>query len=243
MKLPVEINPCPIVDAIVEFRYSTNIPKDAILGLLYNNLVSHFNEFNKLPITQLPDQIIQNDPGLAFKPYYEFKKDNLSLKVGPAVINFSNNEPYIGWEKFFPFIKENVIKIIETDIIKSIDRVGIRYINFFEANLFGNINLEVNLNNTNLNEEDTSLRIEKKEEKIRTVFHFANNIDVEINKKMKHGSIVDIDCIFREKPIEENYVDSFVKIINNGHKKEKEIFFSLLKEEFLNKYKPKYLGE
>ena len=36
MKIPKRINPCPIIEAIVEIRFEANIPPDAVFGVIYN---------------------------------------------------------------------------------------------------------------------------------------------------------------------------------------------------------------
>jgi len=57
MKIPKKIDPCPIVEAIVEIRFDSNLPGDAIFGVIYNQFKEDYPKFTKLPILQLPEAI------------------------------------------------------------------------------------------------------------------------------------------------------------------------------------------
>jgi len=70
-KLPVVINPCPTAEAILEIRYLSKHPGDAIFGLFYGTIGDIFdNEPISLPILQLPEAIRRQDPALRFKAYH-----------------------------------------------------------------------------------------------------------------------------------------------------------------------------
>ena len=62
----------------------------------------------------------------------------------------------------------------------------------------------------------------------------ANNA----NNQNRLGSIIDIDT-FRDHDLEK-FFSKKEEIINRGHTKEKELFYSLLKEDFLNTLNPIY---
>lgn len=50
MELPKKIDPCPIVDAIIEIRFSTNIHPSAVFGVIYNEFKDKYPTVEKLPI-------------------------------------------------------------------------------------------------------------------------------------------------------------------------------------------------
>jgi uncharacterized protein (TIGR04255 family) len=234
MRLPKKINPCPIIDALIEIRFSTNINSDAVFGLIYNALHSDFEKVDKLPIMQLPDQVRNADPNLKFKPHYRFSNENIVLQVGPNVISISSFPQYTGWSSFSSKIYEILEKVQNIGIIDSIIRIGIRYINFFEQNIFDNINLKVTLSEDTIDYKNTVIRTEINQDTYKSTLQVANNA----NHNNKNGSVIDIDT-FMDKNIDD-FFNRKKDIIDNGHEKEKELFFSLLKEEFLKTLNPEY---
>ena len=88
MQLPKVISPCPIIEAIVEVRFDASIPSDAIFGVVYNEFKNDFpKKPESLPITQLPEQIRNNEPNLLYKPHYRLSDSTFLLHVGQKVIS------------------------------------------------------------------------------------------------------------------------------------------------------------
>ncbi|KJR40515.1 hypothetical protein MCHI_003591, partial [Candidatus Magnetoovum chiemensis] len=48
MALPKKITPCPIIEAIVEIRFSTDLLSDVIIGIVYKSLKDKYPRLNKL---------------------------------------------------------------------------------------------------------------------------------------------------------------------------------------------------
>ncbi len=78
MTLPIKIDPCLIIDALVEIRFSTKIHPNAVFGLLCNALQTDFEKVENLPILQLPDSVRSSDPNLQFKPHYRITSKDLN---------------------------------------------------------------------------------------------------------------------------------------------------------------------
>ena len=53
-KLPIKISPCPIIEAAVELKFSSDLPKGAVFGVLYNSLKDRFGNVEQLPTSMLP---------------------------------------------------------------------------------------------------------------------------------------------------------------------------------------------
>ena len=234
MKLPKNINPCPIVDALLEVRFTSTINANAVFGLIYSVLQKDFQKVETLPILQLPDVVRASDPNLKYKPYYKISNENFVIQIGPDVILISSFPRYLGWEIFSKIIFDVLTKIEQIGIINVIERIGIRYINFFENNIFEKINLKVSIGSNDVLCKNTIIRTEIEQGEYSSTLQVANNAI--INGKI--GSIIDIDT-FATK----NLVTFFSKkneLINAGHLKEKELFYSLLSSEFLSTLNPTY---
>lgn len=234
MILPKNINPCPIVDALLEVRFTSRINENAVFGLIYSVLEIDFPQVETLPILQLPGFVRASDPNMRYKPYYKISNDNYVIQIGPEVISISSFPKYLGWDKFSEIIFDVLNKVESIGIINIIERFGIRYINFFDNNIFDKINLNVEIGTNDIPLKNTIIRTEIEQDEFSSTLQIANNAI--INEKL--GSIIDIDTFLT------NNLDSFFSrksdLINSGHIKEKELFYSLLKPEFLNTLKPTY---
>lgn len=234
MNLPKNINPCPIVDALIEVRFDTRINANAVFGMIYSVLQKDFPRVETLPILQLPEIVRTSDPNLKYKPYYKISDERFVIQIGPDVISISSFPEYLGWNCFSKTIFNVLSKIEGIGIIDIVERIGIRYINFFEHNIFEKINLKVSIGSEDILYKNTIIRTEIEQGEYSSYLQIANNANI----NGKHGSIIDIDT-FLTKNLK-SFSSRNVDIINIGHLKEKELFFSLLKPEFLNELNPIY---
>lgn len=234
MKQPKNITPCPIVDALLEVRFTSKINANAVFGLIYSVLQEDFPEVETLPILQLPDFVRASDPNLKYKPYYKIANANFVIQIGPDVISISSFPKYLGWKSFSETIFDVLSKVENVGIIDKVVRVGIRYINFFETNVLEKINLKLSLGANDILYRNTIIRTEIEQENYISTLQVAN--DARVDGKL--GSIIDIDT-FSTKGLETFFLDK-TNIINAGHSKLKELFYNLLKPEFLATLNPTY---
>ncbi len=89
-KLPLSINPCPIIEAIFEIRFESSFPGDAIVGIVYNRFKAEFQNVTQLPVLQLPAAIRTQDPNLKFSPHYKIENNNFIIQIGPNVFSLAN---------------------------------------------------------------------------------------------------------------------------------------------------------
>jgi len=238
--LPKRIDPCPIVEAIVELRFSSLLPSEAIFGIAYSKIGSDFERAEKLPILQVPEAIRNNDDNFRYQGYYSLHRENLSLKIGPRVLTFNNLEPYVGWDKFFPFMQQTINKLKDSGIIKVPERVGIRYINLFKYPIFGQVNLNLTINEQLMTKEPTNIRVELQQDDFIIIIQIANNSGIKSANYEGSGSLLDIDCIHTFTGASDDFFSEFEKVTQQGHLIEKKYFFSLLAPEHLAKFNPQY---
>jgi len=236
-KLPKKITPCHIKDAIIELRFETSMPPDAIFGVIYQEIKDDFPKMEKLPITQLPEQM-RKDINLIYKAYYKLTNKNLVLRVGPQMVAVSNIEEYVGWNNFSKKFYKCYAKIEKLKIIDKIVRIGMRYIDFYEFDIFGKINLNINKENQPLQSNDIFIRTLLERGKYKQTLHISNNAEMQLKLGLKKGSVIDIDtCIENGN---DNFKNNIKKLIEEEHVAQKELFFSLLKPEFLQELNPEY---
>ncbi len=234
MKLPIRISPQPIIDAITEFRFDTILHPSAVFGVIYNSLKNDYPAVSELPITQLPEVLRDKDESLRYKPHYLITSvKGFKVQIGPKVVTVSSPIEYVGWIVF----ENEVLRIInimsELKIVKSVKKIGIRYIDFFEADIFEKINLSI---------EHSALDLESQSKNFQAVFADDNckhiiQISNSANYNSMNGSVIDIDTILQGDEVRLEVVKD---LLNNLHKKNKKLFFNLLKKEFIDTLNPEY---
>jgi len=238
--LPLRIEPCPIIEAVAEVRFSTAYPSEAVFGVVYSKLNETFPEVEKLPILQMPEVVRNQDPNLRYQPQYALKKGNLQLRIGPRTLTFSNSAPYLGWRSFYAAIVAALEHIRDTEVIKFPERIGIRYINLFKGAILDRINVRVVVSGTELATESTNLRTEVVEGDFIKIIQVANNVGVNTPAFSGPGSLLDVDCIYNFAQPGTDFYSRYEEVFKTAHAHEKETFFSLLKAEFLDQLNPVY---
>lgn len=236
MTLPKKINPCPIVDSILELRFATSFPHDAIFGIVYNAFKSDYPKYESLPILQLPEPVRKTDPNLKFKPYYRLSNDKFVIQIGADVATISSFPEYAGWDTFKVEITNYFNTIKALSIIDNVSRIALRVINFFpNVDIFQQAKIALTISEEPIVSQKTLLT---------TGFVYDNGINSTLNISndaminLAQGSIIDIDTFREYNKVFD--VSSIISEIETIHDKEKALFFSLLKDDFLKKFNPEY---
>lgn len=240
MTLPKQISPCPINQAVVEIRFNSSLPPDAIFGVVFNKLKDSYKVADRLPILQLPEAVRNEDSNLLFQPHYKLMKDFYVLQVGPKVISLSiTDQKYTTWESYYSEIQEVFERINEIGFVSKVSRVGLRYINFFKDDIWENINISVKIISDENRSDEIFVRtvLDKGEYKVN--LQTGNQLTLEENNQViGRASVIDIDTFIQGENI--NFFKDIHSILEKGHLIEKEIFFGLLREEFLKSLNPEY---
>ena len=239
MPIPKKISPCPIVESVLEIRFETDFPSEAIFGLLYKALVSEYSsDVEKLPILQIPEQVRLKDPQLIHAPLYRLRTPDYYFQIGSNVLSVVNYNEYVGWGRFSKKLISTFKIVNDRKFISAITRVGLRYINFFEFDIFKHSLLQVEKSGTSVQYEHVNLRTIIKTSNFKTSLNIMNYVDAEINKVKKAGSIIDLDTFNEGEKI--NFFSDVEGFVNKLHDDEKGLFFNILKDEFIQSLNPVY---
>jgi uncharacterized protein (TIGR04255 family) len=240
-KLPISINPCPIVEVVAEVRFQTSLPPQAVPGVVYESVRTHFPKMVTLPAASIPEEMGKIDPNLLYQAHYRLEGgDRGIILVGPHNVALGpKSVPYPGWPNVGNDVKTAFEPIAAAGFITRIERFGLRYINFFEGNVLPKLALSFIIAGTPAIALGTTFRTIVDEEGCKVLLQIANGVAL-INAPEKMGSIVDVDC-FAELPSNSGDLNrSFSVFIENAHAAEKRLFYRLLKPDFLQSLNPTY---
>ncbi|MDM8254406.1 TIGR04255 family protein [Phocaeicola barnesiae] len=238
--LPSRIEKCPLIDALIEFRFEAAIAKSAVFGVIYNLIRNDYrgNVIN-LPILQIPEQIREVDPNLKFKPLYRVEGDKFIIQIGYDVLSISSKMPYVGWPEFSQHSLSLINKIIQEGIIKRVSRLGHRYINFFRGDITNSLTMSFSMTEKYVS-ENLLIRTDVRDGNFMNTLQFANNANYRPNPNTSEivGSLIDIDT---SREYSDNFfIENREQEINMAHECEKKLFFSLLKPTFLETLNPTF---
>jgi len=239
MKLPKKLGLCPLVDALIEIRFTSSLSRGAVFGFIYSIIKDPYKgKVINLPLSQIPEQVRDNDPNLQFKPIYRIEGDSTIIQLGPDVFSISSKMPYIGWDVLSDTAVDIFAKLHGANAIDTVIRLGHRYINLFEGNIDDKLNLSVNFVN-NYQPSTIQLRSEIIDGPFTSTLQYSNAAILQNNLvQQPNGSIIDIDTF---RVYNDNFfLDNIKSELDSAHRCEKELFYSLLKKEFIDSLSPIY---
>jgi len=241
--LPSKLKRDTIIEAIFELRFEPALPNEAVFGAVYPIVMRIFGDWQYIPLppSQLPDVIRNSDIQFKYQPLHRLQGKGLSVSIGPRVVSFSVTKPYIGWSEWKSKILNVLNKIYDNNVIRFVERTGLRYLNFIEQDVFPLINVTLEVIGCDVvTPIATALRTEMKEEEYLKILQLTNNASISENGQMKSGSLIDIDIV-RNKGISDNIFKKDLEVIlDKSHTLEKQLFFDILRQEFLNELGPIY---
>ncbi len=241
VKLPTNINPAPLVEAVVEVRFLPSIPPAAIFGKVYDMIQKDYGDISSLPILQLTEEVLELDPNLSCQPHYRAGNTRFLLQFGPRIFNVAVlDKNYPGWSLFRDEILRLFDIFIESGVIDSVIRVGIRYINYFSFNVFEVSNFSICLEEKSLINEKTLLRVEFSNDHLITSLQVSNGVQINIGTEIKQGSIIDLDTFCGKPNLAGNKSQDFRNLIEDAHQALKRRFFSSLRETYVTSLNPQY---
>lgn len=235
--LPVKIDPCPIKEAVFELRFTPNIPEDAIFGIVFNQFKDDYNNTaTPLPILEIPALVRNQDPNLAFAPHYKMESPSFNMQIGPKSISLVNIGKYIGWTTFESKIVNMYERLNNINIINTVDRLALRYINIFpDENIFHNSSMDVMLDGKSLESSTINLSTQIEHNNVISSIRVISGVQAKLPNEIINGSILDIDSSMGNIT-----VDSFKNSLDNVHNVEKELFYKIIGSEYLKTLNPQY---
>ena len=247
MKLPIKLKKEPLIDAVFEIRFTSDVPvSDVLTGILYSKLEGQ-KSINKLSAHEIPARIRQNDPNLQFAPLVRIQLENYHVAIGDKNVVVSCNMPYQGWGVFKPNITNILMIIKETGIVKEVQRYSMKYVDLIEGKTpkerFDLLKSTISIGQYNLEDQTFSLRVEIVHENFLNIVSISSSGKViSSNVAEREGVIVDTDTIFniQEKTTFNDWYEEHENRLEDIHTENKRMFFNSLKDETIQSLEPEY---
>lgn len=240
---PNKISPCPIVETTINIKYSSKIPKEVLLGVVYNPLQQIYGDQKLIarstPLASIPDAIREQDPNLRDRPTAEILCPEGRLQLGQNNIFIGLNMPYSSWDNAHKFVDKILNTIIQLNIISNVDHVSLKYLDFFSGiNIFNQINLNITWPQKNdICSRSTAFKTELTNNGFIHVLQITNSVHLknEFLEIDNDGSLIDMTTVGFN--IDTN---NMINKIDECHTESKNFFFDLLKKEFIETLSPEY---
>jgi uncharacterized protein (TIGR04255 family) len=237
-RLPIKIDPCPIAEAILEIRFVTSESWPTLPGLLFGRIRERYPEQKGLPLAELPEEIRRHQPAFAYQPLIQFLGRDFLIQFGPRVVSLvTKSKEYPGWAALEKEMTWLVSELQQTGFVSEGERLGVRYINFFTFDIFEKLVLEVSTSKKRLAGE-LSVTSVLTRPPLTSRLLVANSAILGTGDSARLGSVLDVDVWLGS--LDFDLFQNGLAKFGEAHHFEKQIFFGLLKPDFLATLNPVY---
>jgi uncharacterized protein (TIGR04255 family) len=247
MSLPKKLNPDNLKDTLVEIRYARGIPQELMLGFASSILVPLGYQYLPVPNQNINIALDNNQQiafGLGSNNGGFFIKDDIRIQfVANQIIFNCLADRYVGWEKYFQTISGIISVLFDKEAIRDFNRVSIRYISEFKnIDIYQGIKGTIDISNAGLKLDNSILRLADESNNLKTYVTLTNKARrISLSpqeQKIVEASLIDINIYENFNPVSD--LDILSNKLNQIHAKQKEIFFGLINNDFLDKLNPEY---
>lgn len=236
--LPKRIDPCPIVQAVFEIRFTASTPWEQLPGKVAGLLGAHY-EGQKLPLFDLPAEFKQQIPGSVYLPQYQFHSEQFVVNLGPQMIGLGVQAmSYPGWSVVHRELKTFLKSIVDDGFMEEGARLGVRYSDFFELNVFEHIDLDIVVNGKAVKDKDRQFTTVFQEGPMTIRLVLINGAIMENAHGPRRGSVLDIDVAYG--PLDFDLKANVLQRFTEAHDVIKKLFFGLVSADLLERHKPEY---
>jgi uncharacterized protein (TIGR04255 family) len=238
-RMPSQISPCPILEAVFEARFVSPQPWATMPGLLFAQIRDKYPEQKSLPVSQLSEEIRRQDPTLMILPQIQFLSASFLIQLGPRIISLTTKpNAYPGWRAIEEELKWLLERLKAAGFVGETERLGARYIDFFGMDVFTALYFGPQINNQPLLGTQTDITTFFRRDALSVRLHVTNGAIVATKDGPASGSVLDIDASFG--PLDVDLFGNGLARFAEAHRALKGMFFGLIKPEFLAKLNPTY---
>lgn len=237
MDIPKSITPNRLKNSILEIFIDYNEPFEILFGVFYNNVLKN-GHYKNIELSNENSSI----DDLSNKKIL-FYNDNIKFLFSENKLVINCNEKYESWSIYFSEVK-NIFGFFDLNSSVIISKIGLRYISEYpEIDLKENMKFEFKFGFPDIKSNSYSFNTEFNYKDSIAILTIRNQIPFN-NKSNKNEiikvSLIDIDIVKDNLNLKINDTKSIFDLIEKSHLYEKEIFFSILNEDFIKSLNPQY---
>lgn len=245
-RVPSRLRRDPILEAICEIRFDSESKNVAALlpGLLFKRLGKSYPTLERLPVADLPVEIRDTVPDSVHQPHFRLHGDIGILQIAERKISVASlHEKYPGWATFRPVVCEAWNAAVETDLIKTVNRVSVKFVNMVDISeemmLSDVMSMRFHLGEREIRREPFQFSTEVENNGHVSVLQIMNPAKATFpNGSSRTGMLLDVDTI---KVVEGEVPFTEVgTLLDAAHDEEKRVFFSLLTQKTVDRMEPEY---
>ncbi|MBE7537683.1 MAG: TIGR04255 family protein [Opitutaceae bacterium] len=227
------------MEAIFEIRFVPRQPWENLPGLLHAQIKGHYPEQATLPLYQIPEEFRRQQADLKYQPLIRFFGNDFSIHLGPCMVALiTKSHGYPGWNRIHEELRWLMDRLMAGDFIEETERLGVRYVDFIEGNVFDKLKLALQLAGEPVTDAHTEVTTILKDGPLTIRLAASNGAIVGVGESAKSGSVLDLDAWYGALGVE--LFDNGLNRFSEAHQAIKSLFFGLLKDDFLNSLNPLY---
>lgn len=236
------------MEAVCELRVS---PAGALHSVLPGRLYAIFRDqvsgLETLPAGAIPDTLRAQDPNLSFAPVVRVTWRDYLVLIGPRSVAIACRLPYPGWQQFKTDAHELFRNVLESSLIRGIDRYSVKYVNFFSspdalAGFTGMMDWSLRIGSLVVGAEATHIRVEIADGEVTTVLTIASPAQItNPSEPTKLGGVVDIDTVCAHVTNDlTTFASELESRLDRIRHVNKQVFFDCLTQEAIDQMEPEY---
>lgn len=241
--MPIRLRKSPLLEAIFEMRFVPVVEGagDVLPGLIFGTLRSKYSRIEQLPVAAVPRAVRASQDALVYQPSHRLHgSEAASIQLGDRVAAVTSTS-YPGWVAFRSMALELVEVIGKTGMIKTVERLSLRYTNVLTSSKDREqlplLNIHVELVGRAPSERGFLLRTETDEGDITSTVQIAPNATAKLATSVDiSGLLVDIDTVIQSPS--STFLSAPVRELEKVHDAVKKTFFSLLTKEAIAELDP-----
>lgn len=238
-RLPSKIDPCPIVEAVVSLRFVSAEPWRNIPGLMAASLRGRYDKVTELPLTQLPETLRQQQAAFTYEPLLQYESPLFWIRLGPRMVSLTSRSfNYPGWNKFREELDWLWQAISLAGFIQEGERLSVRYVDFFEEDIFSLVFLSAFVAEKPIRGLEQSYTVVFPIRDATARLLLNNSAFLQDHVKVRRGSILDLDVW---QSLSGSDISTAASAqVEHLHEAAKKLFFGLLKPDTLATLNPAY---
>jgi uncharacterized protein (TIGR04255 family) len=246
-QLPSRLGKEPLIDSVFEIRFDTEISAAEIMpGYLHAKLGGDV-KIERLPVSQLPQELRQKDPNLANQPLVRIMWEKQMLMVGDRSLAVGCLMPYPGWSKFHEVILKVVGLLADAGIVRSLARYSLKYVDMLTVQpgdtVSDWVNLKAAVGDVELKAQPFQLHMEIASGDYFHVLLIGSPAQAHgIDGVVRQGMVISVDTIaigaLPDLPV---LIQELPERIHAIHACNKQMFFDCLTADAIKKLDPEYV--